>query len=242
MAFDEPQIIIGHRGAAGLMPENTLPGFARAQQCGVHAVELDVRLCGGRLCVIHDEDLARTTDGTGKIADFDLAELRALNAGEGALIPFLEEVFDCLAEQVGVNVELKGAGTAKPLAKLLRDYAERDVLVSSFDHQALFDLRDIAPHIPLAPLFSRWSSNPCKVAIELGAKFINLSHRLVNERRLQEIRGNGLRPLVYTVNDLSQADRLFKIGVAGLFTDYPDRITLAALDDLDPARADISHQ
>lgn len=242
MAFDEPRIIIGHRGAAGLMPENTLPGFTRAQDCGVHAVELDVHLCQGRLCVIHDEALDRTTNATGNIRDWNLTDLRALDAGGGTAIPFLEEVFDCLSDQVGINVELKGRGTAEPLARFLHDYAEREVLVSSFDHQALFDFRVAAPHVSVAPLFTRWSGDPCKVAVELKAKFINLSHRIVDERRVRKIRRNGLRSLVYTVNDLPHAVRLLNIGVAGIFTDYPDRITLAALNDLNPARVDTSHQ
>ncbi len=242
MAFDEPQIIIGHRGAAGLMPENTLPGFVRAQRCGVHAVELDVHLCHGQLCVIHDETLDRTTNASGKLSNWNLTDLRALDAGDGAAIPFLEEVFDCLADQVGVNVELKGKATALPLAKFLQDYSERDVLVSSFNHQALFEFREAAaPHIPVAPLFSRWSNDACKVAVDLNAKFINLSHRIVNGRRLQEIGRNGFRSLVYTVNDLLQARRLLSSGVAGIFTDYPDRITLAALNDSNPSQADTSH-
>ncbi len=242
MAFDDPQLVIGHRGAAGLSPENTLPGFIRAQECGVQAVELDVHMCGDRLCVIHDEMLERTTSGAGPIAKWNPTELRQLDAGGGASIPFLEEVFDCLRTDVGLNIELKGEGTAKPLAKLLRQYPDRDVLVSSFDHQALFDFRRTSAGVPVAPLFQRWSKDPCGVAKNLNAKFINLSKRAANENRMREIEKKGLRCLVYTVNELAQALELIEYGVSGIFTDYPDRITLAALTGSGRAGVDTSHR
>ncbi len=242
MAFADPQLVIGHRGAAGISPENTLPGFIKAQECGVQAVELDVHMCGDRLCVIHDETLERTTSGAGPIATWDLIELRQLDAGEGASIPFLEEVFDCLSGEIGINVELKGAGTAIPLAQLLQHYPDRDVLVSSFDHQALFDFQGIAAGIPVAPLFQRWSKDPCRIAKELNAKFVNLSQRAINGNRMREIESSGLRCLVYTVNELARARELLKCGVSGIFTDYPDQITLAFLTDPGLAGVDISHR
>ncbi len=242
MAFADPQLIIGHRGAAGISPENTLPGFIKAQECGVQAVELDVHRCGDRLCVIHDETLERTTSGAGPIANWDPSELRQLDAGEGASIPFLEEVFDCLNRDIGINVELKGTGTAQPLAKLLHHYPDRDVLVSSFDHQALFDFQRLATDVPVAPLFQRWSKDSCKIAKELNAEFVNLARRAVNENRMREIGNNGLRCLVYTVNEPAQGRELLKYGVSGIFTDYPDRITLAALTGPGLSAADTSHR
>lgn len=242
MAFDDPQLVIGHRGAAGISPENTLPGFIKAQECGVQAVELDVHMCGDKLCVIHDETLERTTSGAGPIATWDLIELRQLDAGEGASIPFLEEVFDCLSGEIGVNVELKGAGTAEPLAQLLRHYPDRDVLVSSFDHQALFDFHRVATGTSVAPLFQRWSKNACRIAKELNARFLNLSRRAFNGNRIREIESNGLRCLVYTVNELAQARELLKCGVSGIFTDYPDKIRLAVLNDPGLAGVDTSHR
>ena len=242
MAFADPQLVIGHRGAAGISPENTLPGFIKAQECGVQAVELDVHMCGDKLCVIHDETLERTTSGTGPIANWDPTELRQLDAGDGATVPFLEEVFDCLSSDVGVNVELKGVGTATPLAQLLRHYPDREVLVSSFDHQALFDFRGVAAGTPVAPLFQRWSKDPCRIAKELDAEFVNLSQRAINKNRMREIASNGLRCLVYTVNEAALGRELLKCGVSGIFTDYPDQITLAVLSDPGLAGVDTSHR
>ena len=76
--------IIGHRGAAAAEPENTLRGFRRALDAGAAAVELDVQLTqDGRLAVIHDETVDRTTNGRGRVQDFTLAELQRLDAGQG---------------------------------------------------------------------------------------------------------------------------------------------------------------
>src|SRR4051794_29972802 len=105
-------LIIGHRGAAGLEPENTLRSFARAIEIGVDAIELDVYCVDDRLVVIHDDTLERTTNGRGEVMKSTFAALRQLDAGRGERIPTLEEVFAAVPERLTVNVELKGSGTA----------------------------------------------------------------------------------------------------------------------------------
>ncbi len=100
--------IMGHRGAPADEPENTLRSFARALAVGVAAVELDVQLTkDGRLAVIHDETLDRTTNGRGRVKDFTLAELKRLDAGRGEPVPSLEEVFDLVQGKAHLVVELK---------------------------------------------------------------------------------------------------------------------------------------
>jgi hypothetical protein len=109
-------IIMGHRGAPVDEPENTLRSFSRALAVGVAAVELDVQLTkDGRLAVIHDETLDRTTSGRGLVKDFTLAELQRLDAGRGEPIPSLEEVFDLVQGQAHLVVELKQAEAAGAL-------------------------------------------------------------------------------------------------------------------------------
>ncbi len=228
-AFAAAPVIIGHRGAAGLLPENTLPGFARAVSLGVQAVELDIHVCEGELVVIHDETLERTTNGTGAVAKQRLAALRSLDAGASAQVPLLTEVLGALPADIGVNIELKGAGTAKPLAALLPSPGSREVLISSFDHSALEDFRALRDDYALAPLFGRWRRDAIHIAERFGSGFINLGVKAATAGRLQEIQGAELRALVYTVNDLPTARRLVGAGAWGVFTDYPDRVTRAAL-------------
>lgn len=224
MNLNARPLIIGHRGAAGLVPENTLPSFARAIELGVDAVELDVHVCAGRLCVIHDPDLDRTTSGTGPISARSLEELRALDAGNGERVPFLEEVFDLVPARVAINVELKGPATAAPLANFIANSPSRQVLVSSFDHRELAAFQTLAPEIEVAPLFGRWRGDPIQIGRQFASRFINLSRKIVTPQRCQLLQDAGFEILVYTVNELVEATQLFELGVKGVFTDYPDRL------------------
>ncbi len=227
--FDEAPVIIGHRGAAGLEPENTLPSFRRAVALGVQAIELDVHLCEEQLVVIHDSTLDRTTSGTGEVDNTSFTTLRELDAGDGARVPTLAEVFEVLPLQIGVNIELKGAGTAQVLADWLPVPGERQVLVSSFDHDALRTFSSLRADYPCAPLFGRWKADAVEIATAFASGYINLGSKLANASRLQAINAAGLRALVYTVNELDEARRLVADGVWGLFTDYPDRINRESL-------------
>jgi glycerophosphoryl diester phosphodiesterase len=224
-------LIIGHRGAAGLQPENTLPSFSQALSLGVDAVELDIYTVENQLVVIHDDLLQRTTNGTGPVVDCSLSELRALDAGSGARVPLLSEVFDLTGSSTGINVELKGPGTAGQLAAFLGDYPQHDVLVSSFDHQELRDFHNQRTGVPAAPLFHRWRSDVWEVADEFGAWSINLALRITNSQRISAAHERGYRVLVYTVNDVETARRLGAAAVDGVFTDFPDQITIDCLGD-----------
>lgn len=222
-------LIIGHRGAAGLSPENTLAGFARAVDLGVDGVELDVRMAGSEIVVIHDERVDRTTNGTGLVSELGFAELRRLDAGDGQPIPTLKEVLEVLPRRVMVNIELKGSGTARPVAGIVGDLAvgRRDLpslLVSSFDHDELRCFREVCPGVPCAPLAGRFSNGLEPTARALDAWSVNLSQRAATEAHVAAVRSWGRRCLVYTVNDPETAQALSAIGVAGVFTDYPDRL------------------
>lgn len=238
MSFSDQVVIIGHRGAAGLCPENTLPSFRRAWGLGVSAVELDVHVVENELVVIHDETLERTTNGQGPVAKRPLASLRALDAGGGWPVPLLREVVAELPAAGGLNVELKGAGTAAPAAAYLSGLTAVDLLVSSFDHDELAQFHELAPDIAVAPLYDRWRDDVWETAAALGAGTVNLSRRVVTAERVNAATRRGLQLLVYTVNDLQEAGRLIEMGVRGIFTDYPDRISLAALAGRAPAAGD----
>jgi len=222
--------VIGHRGAAGLVAENTLPSFRRAVQLGVAAVELDIYCHDGELLVIHDDTLDRTTNGRGKLTRMSFTQLRKLNAGDGAQIPLLAEVFAAVPARVAINLELKGPGCANPVAAALEQWQPgNDLLVSSFEHDQLRDFRRQNDRTPVAPLFHRPSREMLEIGRELDACAINLSSRIATASRLKTIRDAGFGAVVYTVNSLRQARRLARDGATGVFTDRPDRITTAAL-------------
>jgi glycerophosphoryl diester phosphodiesterase len=216
--------IIGHRGAAGIEPENTLRGFKRALEHQVHAVEFDVYQIDRELVVIHDDTVDRTTDGTGVLTDFSFEKLRQLDAGYGERIPTLKEVLDLVPPSIGVNVELKGPGTATAVAEVLRQYSHRQ-LVSSFDHEELRRFVACGSGIPIAPLFGRWRENGIEIARALKAHAVNISDRIAIPERVTDIVTAGFACYVFTVNDVQRANDLKEMGVSGVFTDRPDRFT-----------------
>ena len=115
-------ICIGHRGACGYAPENTLAAFELAITMGCPWLELDVYAVEGELLVIHDDTLERTTNGKGQVMQTPLATLRSLDAGNGQQIPTLKEVIELVDHRAGINIELKGPHTAAPVCQLLHDY------------------------------------------------------------------------------------------------------------------------
>lgn len=135
---------------------------------------------GGEVLVIHDDTLDRTTNGSGPLATHDLTYLRSLDAGKGEQIPLLNEVLDLLAGRAGLNIELKGAGTAEPVAAVLGNYLQRGVwqpeqlLVSSFDKAELQRFEDQAPDIPIGLLVAIPQANSVQVAVDMGAASLNL--------------------------------------------------------------------
>lgn len=238
MGFSNSPLVIGHRGAAGLAPENTLRSFRRACACGVDAVELDVYLVDGELVVIHDDTLERTTNGRGPVTAISLEALRQLDAGEGERVPLLGEVVAELPAGIGLNIELKGPGTALPVADFLRRHDGLDVLVSSFEHQQLRQFREHDKNARVAPLFHRWRASAWAIAAELDAWGVNLSRRAVSPGILAEAAERGYETLVYTINGLREARALIAQGATGVFTDFPDRITPGALADRSRGSAD----
>ncbi len=220
MSFDGNFLIIGHRGAAGLAPENTMKSFRRAFDCGVDAVELDVQAVNSRLAVMHDPTVDRTTNGRGPVSAYSIEELRKLDAGDGEAIPLLEEVLEALPENVGINIELKGPGTEGLVAALSYDRA--NTLVSSRDLKRLRAFRHARPDAMCAPVFRVPYRDMVGAARAVEAWSVNIRNDIATPRRIGRLRDAGFRVLVFTVNDRLRATELKEQGVCGVFTDVPD--------------------
>ena len=218
-------ICFGHRGACGYEPENTLSSFEKAIALGCTWIELDVYYVGGELLVIHDDSLERTTSGKGNVMDSGLYYLRSLDAGNGQQIPTLQEVAELVDGRCGINIELKGPNTALPASifatALCRGYWQKDqFLFSSFDHKELA-LTD--PTFRRGALFHK-KADYFERGQQLGAYSINLSRRLVNKNLVEESHKRNFKVFVYTVNEPKEISRMMKMGVDGVFCDYPDRV------------------
>jgi glycerophosphoryl diester phosphodiesterase len=231
-------MVIGHRGLAGLAPENTLASFRAAAAHGLAMVEFDVRLsCDGMPLVFHDDTLERTTDGTGPVAERDWGGLAALDAGSwfgpafaGERVPSLEQALRlCLKLGLAVNMELKPdqgreAETARrALAAARRRWpdAAPPPLVSSFVPRCLEVARDEAPAWPRAILAERLPPGWAEAAGALGAGSLHLDHRFLAPAQVADMAARGLAVRAYTVNEASRAEELRAWGVAAVFSDIP---------------------
>lgn len=227
---------IAHRGASGLFPENTLLAFQRAIEIGTDLLELDVQLSrDGALVVIHDQTLERTTNGAGLVRDHTLAELRALDAGQGERIPTLAEVL-ALAGAAGVRlvIELKGddeassSAIAAALVPALSAAGWLDrVVVTSFEAGALRQALALAPRLSamLDPVPWDGSLSPRAVveqALAAGANIVGSDHRHLTPALVDECRLSGITLWLWTANQPDDIRRVLRLGVPGLMTDRPD--------------------
>lgn len=224
---------IGHRGARGHAPENTLLSFDTAIRLGAQMIELDVQKHpSGALVVIHDLRLERTTNGTGHVADRSFDYIRSLDAGLGQQVPTLEEVLDLVDQRVAVNVELKTpGGTGEAVAQLLREYVREgwkpeQFLVSSFHLPELEIFRQAAPEIPIGVLLCgvplEWAAD----AAALSAQALNISDEFADPKLIGDAKARGMKVYVYTVNEPDDIAQMRALGVDGVFTDFPERALL----------------
>lgn len=240
--------IIGHRGACGYAPENTLESIKTAHSMGVEWVELDVMLTRDLVPVIfHDDTLDRTTNGSGNVADKDWEDIRHLEAGSwfadsfaGAKIPTLEETLELLIELgMGLNLEIKPTpGKEVETAEVALDYLSRvwddhdRLLISSFSHVSLETAMDMAPDWRRGLLLdTEWIPNWKEIAEHLDASVVNIDGNACTREQVEDIIDFGKPILAYTINDPRRARALYSWGVDGVFTDVPD-VILEALHSI----------
>ena len=238
-------IVIGHRGAAGHAPENTLPSLLKAHELGVDWVEFDVKLSSDDVPVLfHDDRLDRNTDGHGLIAEQDLKALRRCDAGAwhgsafaGTRIPTLDEGIAVLARcRMGANVEIKPskgreAETGLIVGKALVENWPKDLpppLVSSFSVAALQECLVAAPNLDQALLVSSVPKNWRSQLETLQTDALHCLSRRLRKRKAKEIIDAGYTLRCFTVNRPERALQLLGWGVHGIISDYPDRILKAA--------------
>jgi glycerophosphoryl diester phosphodiesterase len=222
-------LCIGHRGAMGHEPENTLLSVRKALALGVDGIEIDVYNVENNLIVIHDRTLSRTTNGRGNIEAQSLAYLRSLDAGKGEKIPILQEVLETVKQQVIVNIELKGSNTAKLIVKLIQEYIQQgwsyqDFVVSSFNHYELNQVKALDPKIKIGMLIYGLPWEFLTIAQTLKADIVIFSLDFVTSELISSVQQQNLQVWVYTVNQPEDINLMRKLQVDGIFTNYPERV------------------
>jgi glycerophosphoryl diester phosphodiesterase len=222
---------IGHRGARGYEPENTLLSFQKALDLGVDGIELDVHLSAdGFLVVIHDETVDRTTDGKGLVVELNLEQLQCFRTNKNQIIPTLREVLNLVNRKCFVNIELKGKGTAKPVVEMIQDcimtknWSYSDFIVSSFEWEMLSEITLLNPQIHIAVLTETTIEDALVFAKKIKATTINPDFQLLKTDTTTQLQQQGFQVFPWTVNEVEDIKTIQNYGVNGIISDFPDRI------------------
>lgn len=217
---------IGHRGAAGHAPENTLAAIQKGIALGVDFVEIDVRrTADGVLVVLHDETVNRTTNGKGRVDRLSLQEVKKFNAGNGEHIPTLEEVLKVAAGKAGLMVELKVKGMAQRTVEVVHEAGFRDpVIYASFLHDELKHVRTVDPGVSLMMLLSSLSRASVARAVKYGPSYVGLRHDKATRPLVDAFHRADLLVFVYTADAPSDIQRALSFDVDGVISNFPERI------------------
>jgi len=228
--------VIGHRGAAGYAPENTMVAFERGIALRADAIELDVHpTADGHLVVIHDPTLNRTTNGTGLVAQHTLAQLRGLDAGSwfdpsfaGERIPTLREVLQWAHGRTKVVIEIKQGPIFYPnveqllVAELDAAGMRGDVLVISFDHQSVRRVKELAPDIVTGVLYAGRMIDPVPLAKAANADALLPYWALLTKEEVDAAHAAGLMVSPWGGPEQDYCI-ILATGVDAVASDFPDR-------------------
>ncbi len=224
-------LTIGHRGAAGEKFENSMDGFKHAINLDIDAIELDIRAHRNELWVIHDNELERLTGNPGLLDDLDNPAEALL--GNGEPIPRLRDVLDLYWGKMPINIEIKSLNTAGMLVELLAQYPLLDpnpimpwILISSFDHRQILELRQMECQWALAPVSCGIPMQPMSMIEILQPYSWHIDSEYLDLDLVRQIQLRGVRVMMYTVNDISAVKKLRDQGLDGIFTDYPSTLRL----------------
>jgi glycerophosphoryl diester phosphodiesterase len=232
---DGRPLLGGHRGNPAEHPENTMRSFRSAIAAGCDLIECDVHLSSdGRLVVIHDHTLERTTNGTGLVRDHTASELRKLDAGDGDKIPLLQEVVELALGKVGLVIEIKQVppmypGLEEKLVNMLRQLgAVQECAVVSFNHPAIQELRKMEPGLQLGVLEGARPIHPARILRDSGADVYSPHWGAVDPQVVHEVHAAGGAVAVWPVDDEVAVAWCRYSRPDSIFTNRPKEI-LAAL-------------
>ncbi len=234
--------IIGHRGACAVAPENTFLSFDKALQDGAAGLEFDVQPCRDDLVVIHDATLDRTTNGMGRLVDYDFNDLQQLNAGQGARLQNLCAMLSRYAQGTRLFIEIKDRAIAKKVGDSVSALATKTpigyqhCMVICFHPSVLHEVHRHHPQIRLGAnvqskkdydILTRneyVAENMSEILRDPWISCINIHHKCVNEGLVKQVQAAGKEIFAWTVNDPVQARQLQSWGINGIMTDNPGEL------------------
>lgn len=226
---------MAHRAAMGHAPENSLAGLRAGLAVGVDGFEIDVRITAdGVPVLLHDEDLSRTTSGSGLVSSRTLASIRSLKGAGGEPIPTLAQALAVVGGQAAVMIELKAAAGQEPEAlvdavmeEVWGHNASERVWLWSFDVEILTVAAQRSLAVPVAHLCRELDTDVLNRVDALGLAGVALHGSAAREEVVARLRSEGLATFVWTVNEPAHLSRMARLGLSGIVTDYPERARLA---------------
>ncbi len=223
---------VAHRGYSGMAPENTMASFRAALAEGADGVEFDVHLSAeGVPVILHDADLARTTNGHGEVQSHTVAQLQTLDAGSwfaaefaDERIPTLHQALELFHGKTTPYIELKSAGAAEPTVALLRELGMiEQVVIMSFDEVLLEQVKAADTHIRRRLLLGAdGSANPeeswRQAATRTGMTHLSIDHAALTPQRVAWLHAMGYHVVAWTVNDAARMRELIAMGIEGIIT------------------------
>ncbi len=225
--------IVGHRGAAGHAPENTLLSLQTAIDLGCDRVEFDVRLSkDGEAVIIHDAKVGRVTNGQGSVRKMTLEELKKLNCPQNQKIPTLQEVIGLCKGKIDLLIELKAKGTPPVVNQIiLKNNIEKNVVIISFDLGLLKEIKSLNSRLKVGLLFpkfkvglSLFKGYPRKLwrlAEETPLDFICPRYNFATKEIIDKAHKLGKSVYAYHVNSKKVGNKLMALGVDEIGTDFP---------------------
>jgi len=228
--FNRP-LVIGHRGAMGHETENTLASVQKAMDLGVDMIEIDIfRIESGEIVVFHDERVERLTNGGGRIEEYNIVDLKRLILDGNHGIPMLQDVLKLIDNKVRLNIELKGVNTSDRVNFIIENYVAKsdwtldNFLISSFNWEELRVMRKFNQDIAIAVLTEDNPLEAIPIAKELNAEAINPDFTTLTRENVNEIKQAGFKIYTWTVNEPNDITQMKRMGVDGIFTNYPERL------------------
>ncbi|WP_343311309.1 glycerophosphodiester phosphodiesterase [Bacillus atrophaeus] len=246
-------LTVAHRGASGYVPEHTILSYETAQKMKADYLELDLQMTkDGKLIVMHDEKLDRTTNGEGWVKDYTLAEIKQLDAGSwfneaypekakaryvGLQVPTLDEVLDHFGKHANYYIETKSPDTYPGMEEKLIASLQKhkligkhkkpgQVIIQSFSKESLLKIHQLNANLPTVQLLEaeQIASMTDSELTEMKTYAVGAGpdYKALNAENVRKIRSHGLLLHPYTVNTEPDMRRLLNLGVTGVFTNYPD--------------------
>ncbi len=217
---------IGHRGAAGHAPENTLASVERGIALGADYIEVDIQSAlDGRLVLMHDKFVSRTTNGTGLLSGLRWDEISTLDAGEGQRIPLLQEVLQAASGRVGLILESITPGIGPAVFRQVSDFGYRGpVIYSSFLHQEILAIRKLDPQAMTMALLEAVPISRTAFAQEAKATYAGIALDSMTTEFGEALHRAGLRIFLYTADTNEQIGLARALRADGIISNFPERI------------------